>query len=162
MRGDGLEQNIIEEKLPDPDREALIVRLQTEPTEQHLWDAVVACQKLPFWTYSGLPFTYELHRGRDGSYTKELWIDRRENSKSITWSSVRMAFQNVLKMKESLSEGEKPYVKRPKALGDIRGISYIYPLFSRFGLIETNPDRERTCDRQLCMQLEENTEGETA
>lgn len=88
MRGDGLEQNIIEEKLPDPDREALIVRLQTEPTEQHLWDAVVACQKLPFWTYSGLPFTYELHRGRDGSYTKELWIDRRENSKSLAWSSV--------------------------------------------------------------------------
>ena len=76
VRGGGLEQNIIEEKLPDPDREALIVRLQTEPTEQHLWDAVVACQKLPFWTYSGLPFTYELHRGRDGSYTCLLYTSQ--------------------------------------------------------------------------------------
>ena len=75
MRGDGLEQNIIEEKLPDPDREALIVRLQTEPTEQHLWDAVVACQKLPFWTYSGLPFTYELHRGRDVRKSWEISVE---------------------------------------------------------------------------------------
>lgn len=27
-------------------------------------------------------------------------------------------------------------VDRPKALGDIRGISYIYEIFNRFGLIE--------------------------
>ena len=86
-------------------------------------------------------------------------------------SSVRMAFQNVLKMKESLSEGEKPYVKRPKALGDIRGISYIYPLFDRFGLIETDPDKGETNGVQMCLQMEEasahseaeeNTEGEIA
>ena len=106
-----------------------------------------------------------------GGLTKELWVDRRENSKSITWSSVRMAFQNVLKMKESLSEGEKPYVKRPKALGDIRGVSYIYPLFDRFGLIETDPDKGENNGVQMCLQLEEasahseaeeNTEGEIA
>ena len=81
-----------------------------------------------------------------------------------------MAFQNVLKMKESLSEGEKPYVKRPKALGDIRGISYIYPLFDQFGLIETDPDKNGKNGIQLGLQLEEasvhneaeaNTEGET-
>ena len=82
-----------------------------------------------------------------------------------------MAFQNVLKMKESLSEGEKPYVKRPKALGDIRGVSYIYPLFDRFGLIETDPDKGENNGVQMCLQLEEasarseaeeNTEGEIA
>ena len=28
-------------------------------------------------------------------------------------------------------------VERPKALGDIRGVSYIYALFCRFGLIRT-------------------------
>lgn len=140
VRGGGLEQNIIEEKLPDPDREALIVRLQTEPTEQHLWDAVVACQKLPFWTYSGLPFTYELHRGRDGSYTKELWIDRRENSKSLAWSSVLLAFAGV--------RNGKITVKRPKELGDIRGISYIYALFLRFGLIEAAVRVDGTEKRQ--------------
>ena len=85
---------------------------------------------------SGLPYSYTLKEGKHGGLTKELWVDRRENSKSITWSSVRMAFQNVLKMKESLSEGEKPYVKRPKALGDIRGVSYIFGMFYRFKLIE--------------------------
>ena len=30
----------------------------------------------------------------------------------------------------------KPVVTRPKALGDIRGISYIYGIFLKFGLIE--------------------------
>ena len=30
----------------------------------------------------------------------------------------------------------KPLVKRPKELGDIRGVSYIYGMFNRFGLIE--------------------------
>lgn len=53
-----------------------------------------------------------------------------------------MAFENVLKIKKELPEDQKPCVKRPKALGDIRGISYIYPLFSRFGLIETDADRK--------------------
>ena len=59
--------------------------------------------------------------------TKELWIDRREGSKSLTWSSVLLAFEKT--------EG-KPLVKRPKALGDIRGVSYIYGMFYRFELIE--------------------------
>lgn len=27
-------------------------------------------------------------------------------------------------------------VSRPKAMGDLRGVSYIYPLFYRFGLME--------------------------
>lgn len=64
---------------------------------------------------------------RNGGLTKELWIDRREGSKSLTWSSVLLAFEKT--------EG-KPLVKRPKALGDIRGVSYIYEIFNRFGLIE--------------------------
>lgn len=34
-----------------------------------------------FKTYSGLPFTYEIRKGRNGQYTKELWIDRH------TWRS---------------------------------------------------------------------------
>ena len=81
-----------------------------------------------FKTYSGLPFTYEVRKGRNGEYTKELWIDRRENSKTLSWSSIKMAFQNCRQI--------SGIVKRPKALGDIRGISYIYPLFWKFGLIE--------------------------
>ena len=71
--------------------------------------------------------------GADGKYTKELWVNRRENSKSLTWSSVWRAFEKT--------EG-KPVVARPKDLGDIRGISYIYGIFYRFGLIEV-PEQVR-------------------
>ncbi len=71
--------------------------------------------------------------GADGKYTKELWVNRRENSKSLTWSSVWRAFERT--------EG-KTVVARPKDLGDIRGISYIYGIFYRFGLIEV-PEQVR-------------------
>ena len=78
-----------------------------------------------FKTYSGLPFTYEVRKGRNGEYTKELWIDRREKSKSLVWSSVLLALKNM--------KGE--VIDRPKALGDIWGVTYIYGMFCRFGLI---------------------------
>ena len=153
------------------EKQTAVAELLEDFLEGQLWTCIVAFQGEPLRTMSGLPYSYTLKEGKHGGLTKELWVDRRENSKSITWSSVRMAFQNVLKMKESLSEGEKPYVKRPKALGDIRGISYIYPLFDRFGLIETDPDKGETNGVQMCLQLEEasahseaeeNTEGEIA
>ena len=102
--------------------------LRKERTEENLWNAVVIYAGVKFWTFSGLPFTYELHKGRNGEFTKELWIDRRENSKSLAWSSVLLAFEKV--------KGERIKVERPKALGDIRGVTYIYSLFLRFGLIE--------------------------
>lgn len=50
-----------------------------------------------FRTYFGLPFTYEIRKGRNGQYTKELWIDRRENSKSLAWSSVRLVVRIMYK-----------------------------------------------------------------
>lgn len=59
---------------------------------------------------------------------KELFIDRRENSKSLAWSSVLLAFHNI----PSIGS----VVDRPKALGDIRGVTYIYAMFYRFGLID--------------------------
>lgn len=72
-----------------------------------------------------LPMKYE--KGRNGQYTKELWIDRRENSKSLAWSSVLLVLGNIKKVGE--------VVERPKVLGDIRGVTYIYGMFYRFGLI---------------------------
>lgn len=93
----------------------------------NLWKCIIAFQGYRFKTISGLPFSYKIKTGRNGELTKELWIDRRESSKSLTWSSVLLAFEKT--------EG-KPLVKRPKALGDIRGASYIYGMFYRFGLIE--------------------------
>ncbi len=118
-------------------KERAVAALLDDFSEEHLWACIVAFQGEPFQTVTGLPYSYKLKEGKRGGLTKELWVDRRENSKPITWSSIRMAFQTVMKMKAGLLEYEKPYVKRPKALGDIRGVSYIYPLFGRFGLIET-------------------------
>ena len=106
-------------------------RWKADPTEENFWDVVLAYACAHFKTYSGLPFTYEIRKGRNGQYTKELWIDRRENSKSLAWSSVLLALGNVKEVGE--------VVNRPKALGDIRGVTYIYGMFYRFGLIDV-PD----------------------
>ena len=58
-------------------------RWGADPTEENLWGVVLAYAGIKFKTYSGLPFSYEIKKGRNGEYTKELWIDRRENSKSL-------------------------------------------------------------------------------
>lgn len=105
-----------------------IYALRQNCVEETLWSAIAAFQNYPFRTASGLPYQYKLKIGKDGTYNKELLIDRRENSKTLSWSSIKMAFQNCRQI--------SGIVKRPKALGDIRGISYIYPLFWKFGLIE--------------------------
>jgi len=74
-----------------------VQRLRENPTEKTLWNCIVAFRNYPFTTLSGLPFTYDLKMGRHGKFTKELWITRRENSKSLTWSSVLLAFRNIEK-----------------------------------------------------------------
>ena len=107
-------------------------KLRTEPTEEHLWEVVLLYAGVRFKTYSGLPFTYEIRKGRNGQYTKELWIDRRENSKSLVWSSVLLALNNTKEV--------GAVVDRPKALGDIRGVTYIYGMFYRFGLIDASDE----------------------
>ena len=109
-------------------------RWRDEPTEENFWGVVLAYTGVKFKTYSGLPFSYEIKKGRNGEYTKELWIDRRENSKSLAWSSVLLARGHIKKVGE--------VVERPKALGDIRGVTYIYGMFYRFGLINV-PDEAK-------------------
>ena len=105
-------------------------RWKADPTEENFWGVVLAYAGVKFKTYSGLPFSYEIKKGRNGEYTKELWIDRREYSKSLAWSSIVLALGNI--------KGE--VVERPKALGDIRGVTYIYGMFYRFGLIDVPDD----------------------
>ena len=134
-------------------RNKVLETLLNEQSEEALWTAVIAFQGYKFRTYSGLVFSYSLKKGRGrgntesgvaneqdeackqaeaykqgGVYTKELFIDRRENSKSLAWSSVLLAFHNI----PSIGS----VVDRPKALGDIRGVTYIYAMFYRFGLID--------------------------
>ena len=134
-------------------RNKVLETLLNEQSEEALWAAVIAFQGYKFRTYSGLVFPYSLKKGRcrgnaesgvvneqdeackqaeackqGGVYTKELFIDRRENSKSLSWSSVLLAFHNIPSI--------GAVVDRPKALGDIRGVTYIYAMFYRFGLID--------------------------
>ena len=105
-------------------------RWRADPTEENFWGVVLAYAGVKFKTYSGLPFSYEIKKGRNGEYTKELWIDRREKSKSLAWSSIVLALGNI----------KGKVVERPKALGDIRGVTYIYGMFYRFGLIDMPDD----------------------
>ena len=109
-------------------REKILEELRAEQSEEALWTAMIEFQGYKFRTYSGLVFSYSLKKGRGDIYTKELFIDRRENSKSLAWSSVLLAFHNI----PSIGS----VVDRPKALGDIRGVTYIYAMFYRFGLID--------------------------
>ncbi len=104
-------------------------RWRADPTEENFWGVILAYAGVKFKTYSGLPFAYEVRKGRSGEYTKELWIDRREKSKSLAWSSIVLALGNI--------KGE--VIDCPKALGNIRGVTYIYGMFYRFGLIDV-PD----------------------
>ena len=122
-------------------------RWRDEPTEENFWGVVLAYTGVKFKTYSGLPFSYEIKKGKNGEYTKELWIDRREKSKSLAWSSVLLALKNI----------KEEVVERPKALGDIRGVTYIYGMFYRFGLIDV-PDEvkekmghPKNCKKQVAM-----------
>lgn len=117
-------------------RKSTVEILTAAPTEEHLWDCIVAFQHYPFHTITGLPFSYALKIGRNGGYTRELFIDRRENSKSLAWSSVRMAFEKAAEMVGVV-------LTRPKELADIRGVSYSFSLLWRFGMITVPEEVEK-------------------
>ena len=114
-----------------------------EMSEEDLWEAVVEWQGRPLRTMSGLEFSYRLKRGRNGELNRELVIDRRENSKTVVWSSVLLAFRAAAKRRGQV-------VSRPKELGDIRGISYIYPLLWRLGVIEVPEDVAERMGSEPC------------
>lgn len=109
-------------------RQKAIDELKENCIEENLWNCIVAFQGENFFTASGLPFTYELKRGRSGEFTKELFIDRRGNSKSLTYSSVRIAFERALEQRGAV-------FSRPKEIADVRGVSYSFSLLWRFGVI---------------------------
>ncbi len=97
-------------------QEAAVRRLAAEPTEENLWEALLLFQSCPFHTAKGLEFSYTIKGG-------ELFVSRKE--KSITRSSVEMAFRRALALGE---------VSGPKKLG-VFGASYLYPVFLRLGVI---------------------------
>lgn len=187
---------------------------ETEAGDAALWNAVITFQGVPFYTASGLPFSYTLKKTGGG----ELLISRKEGSKTLTRSSILYAFHVVReayqkqavdvadggsgnrrdekqqtgymecggKMTQEAAEpvcddrsessgrrrrkrsmtveawmamqgeklirsagdpdGQLPAYDGPKAIGQIFGISYIYSMFFRFGLIRV-PERvaEKMC-----------------
>ena len=124
-------------------------RWRADPTEENFWGVVLAYAGVKFKTYSGLPFSYEIKKGRNDEYTKELWIDRREKSKSLAWSSVLLALSNI----------KEEVVDRPKALGDIRGVTYIYGMFYRFGLIDVPDEVKEMMKKQKRPKKNKNKEN---
>ena len=120
--------------------EGIIAGRPIPELETILWDAVVAYQNQPLRTLSGLEFSYTVKHKKNGEYSGELLVSRKETSKTLTRSSVLLAFHKVLEATEVTSEGDEasfqpPAYRGPKAIGQIFGISYIFSLFLEFGLI---------------------------
>ncbi len=112
-----------------------IDELVYEKCIDELWNCIVLFQNYTFRTSGrngsgAVKFEYVIKEShRTGKLTDELVFNRKENSKTITKSTIKMAFINALK--EQNSEG---YVKGPKKL-KVFGASYLYSMFLRFGII---------------------------
>lgn len=114
-------------------REKAVKELSEDLCEERLWYAVVEFQRYPFRTVSGMSFTYMLKKGRNGEYNREIEVNRCKDSKTLVWSSVMLGFDNALAMKGSSGECSK-------ALGDIWGVLYIFPILYRLGVISVPDD----------------------
>ena len=131
---------------------------EPEILERYLWDAVLAYQNYRFHTLSGLEFSYTVKRKKNGEYSGELLVSRKETSKTLTRSSVLLAFHKVLDQIEIVKDGDQskfipPKYRGPKAIGQIFGISYIFSLFLEFGLIrktERQKGQSKSCGMQSC------------
>jgi len=96
-----------------------------------LWNCILLFQNYSFRTSTGLKFSYKVKWNKKGKKNRELIIDQKEIS--ITMSTVEGAYERT--------EAGKIYAE-PEELGDLSGISYLYPIFYRFGLIDV-PDKVR-------------------
>ena len=120
--------------------------LEKEGEDKQLWDTVVAFEEYHFHTLSGLPFQYKVKRNKAGQPTGEITVSRKENSKSLTRSSALLAFHKVLDDMYAINgiasdeilgnDYILPKYKGPKAIGQIFGISYLYSIFGKIGLID--------------------------
>ena len=111
-------------------RKECVEKLKVDLSKEALWETVEAFQGIPFRTAgNGLLFSYVLSTGKGGSFAKDLIVSQGENSKTLSWSSVCQVFERA---KEE--RGEIAF--EAKALGDNEGISYIYALFLKWGLMK--------------------------
>ena len=118
--------------------QAIVEQRNMEELEGLLWAGVLAYQGKTFYTLSGLEFSYTVKHKKNGDYSGELLISRKETSKTLTRSSVMLAFHKVLaEMKFKEINGAAyllpPEYRGPKSIGQIFGISYIFSMFLEFG-----------------------------
>lgn len=90
-----------------------------ECVENYLWSTIEIFSGYSFTTVKGLRFRYAVNGN-------EIQINRKK--KSITRSSVKVALKVTLEKKGNISG--------PKKL-EVFGASYLYSMFLRFGLIDT-------------------------
>lgn len=112
------------------EQEAAVSALRADTSIDNLWACIEAFAGYEFSTWRGLPFSYTVKGG-------EIFVDRKEDSKSLTRSSVAMSLE---KAKELMTD--PGYVKGPKKLG-AWGVSYIYPMFLEFGIIRKKPAQDK-------------------
>ena len=91
-----------------------------------MWKTLIAFEDYPFKTAKGLRYYYTV-KGN------ELFISRKE--KSVTRSSVNMAFETAVRLQREGSE-----ITGPKMLGCF-GASYLYPIFIRIGVIRDGKEK---------------------
>lgn len=91
----------------------------TDILVEELWKVIAVFEKYPFYTMKGFRFTYHV-KGN------EIFVSRKE--KSITRSSVILAMKKAIELQNQ--------VKGPKLL-ETFGASYLYPIFVKIGLIES-------------------------
>lgn len=100
-------------------------------------------------TLPGLSFPYCIrpslflyHKNREKWAVDKGAFDKPQgNSKSLTWSSICLAYKKALHTDE--------VVARPKKLGDIRGISYIYPILWQFGIIKVPESSKKAMGSEM-------------
>ena len=113
----------------------------TRPPTVDEWDKYELHHRARLATKPGLTGMWQVSgRSNITDFPNRIIIIVYDVSAKPVWSSVVLAFEN--------SKGISEEVKKPKALGDIRGVSYIYPILWRFGLIRVPEAIEKKMGKQ--------------
>ncbi|MCR4907641.1 MAG: hypothetical protein K5985_02355 [Lachnospiraceae bacterium] len=127
------------------DRGSVISELKVRDQDwsELLWEALKLYQGHIFTTAGrrwgntvapGVEFSYTIKiSSRTGKPTEELLISRKEQSKTITRSTVDMAYGNAREVQR-----QEGFVKGPKRL-KVFGASYLYAIFKEWGIITGSP-----------------------
>ena len=135
--------------------EELNAHLSLPDASVYLWRCVIAFQSYPFTTSgrgnrAGTRFTYEVSKPSTGGgrryagetvegYGNEMWIitlpDKVRKEKSISRSTVDLALRTALTV-----QAQEGFVSGPKKLNIPGAGSYLFPLFVRFGVINSSAE----------------------